>query len=167
MHDGYWYKSGAGGLIARTLLRLFQFITALVVLILYALDLRDIPSARNSQWIYAEVVAVLSIMTVICHLFFTVTRYMWYTWDWVLAVLWAALLGVFMSMHTKDTGGQDVQPASGRARVAQWFDLIGMILWLCTAILGFAWCCGTRKMKRRIEQDHAKVEETEMGRVTL
>ncbi|KAM0286500.1 hypothetical protein ACHAQH_000927 [Verticillium albo-atrum] len=165
MHDGYWHKGGAGGLIARTVLRTLQFLFALVIAILYGIDTRNDASTRNSQWIFAIVAAVLSMLTVLLHLFITVTRYGWCVWDWVVAVFWAAVTGVFGTLYL---GGdyatkEGIPPPSSRMKAAVWLDLISMLLWIASGLLSSIWCCGTRKMRRRIEQDHAKLEEGQHG----
>ncbi|KAF3345483.1 PWWP domain-containing protein2 [Verticillium dahliae VDG2] len=164
MHDGYWHKGGAGGLIARTILRTLQFLLALVIAILYGIDTRDDPSTCTSQWIFAIVAAVLSMVTVVLHLFITVTRYGWCVWDWVVAVFWAAITGVFGTLYLAGQYKQEgLPPASGRMKVAVWLNLVNMLLWIVTGLLSTIWCCGTRKMRRRIEQDHAKLEQGQLG----
>lgn len=161
MHDGYWHKGGAGGLVVRATLRTLQFLFALVIAILYGIDTRDHASARTSQWIFAIVAAVLSMLSVLLHLFITVTRYGWCAWDWVLAVFWAAVTGVFGTLYLSGNWEEmeGAPPPSGRMKAAVWLDLISMLLWIATGLLSTIWCCGTRKMRRRIEQDNAKLEE--------
>ncbi|CAI7642238.1 unnamed protein product [Penicillium palitans] len=131
--DQYWHKGGICGLVCRAALRTLQFVLAVTVAGIYGVDLAHATQTNqhaHAEWIYAEFVAAISAITCILHCFVTVTRVGWSAWDGVLFVLWLAQ----------------------RMRVAVWLDLISMLLWFATTVLGIAWCIRTRKVTRRTDQ---------------
>ncbi|KAF4770335.1 hypothetical protein HAV15_013021 [Penicillium sp. str.  len=131
--DQYWHKGGICGLVCRAALRTLQFVLAVTVAGIYGVDLAHATKTNqhaNAEWVYAEFVAALSAITCILHCFVTVTRVGWSAWDGVLFVLWLAQ----------------------RMRVAVWLDLISMLLWFATTVLGIAWCIRTRKVTRRTDR---------------
>lgn len=84
----------------------------------------------------------------------TVTRVAWSAWDGVLFVLWLAQVGVFGSAYTSSVQVEYANATLSitRMRAAVWLDLISMVLWFITTILGIAWCIRTRKFTRRVDQ---------------
>lgn len=170
--DQYWHNSGPCGLITRTALRTLQFTLAIITAGLYGADLSHSTKTSNhagSEWIYAEVVAALSAITCIVHCFATVTRVGWCTWDFVLFVLWMAQTGVFGNIYVRKDVQRDYMHATGslgRMRAGVWVGLVCMVLWLGTFVLAVGWCCRTRKVVRRTDQETAnKTEEnaTKLG----
>jgi hypothetical protein len=156
MNDHYWHNGGSGGLFVRAGLRTLQFVLAAMVAGLYGIDLKHATTEHTragTEWVYAEVVACLSMLTCIVHCFVTVKRVAWCTWDWVLMVLWAALTGVFGTMYIGDKklldDGTKLTLSITRMKIAVWIDLISMMLWLATAVLGITWCISTRRVTRR------------------
>ncbi|KAJ6131777.1 hypothetical protein N7471_006992 [Penicillium samsonianum] len=155
--DQYWHKSGLCGVISRATLRTLQFVFAVTVAVLYGVDLAHSTKSNNrahSEWIYAEFVAALSAMTCIVHCFITVTQVGWSAWDGVLFVLWLAQVGVFGTIYTShvNTKYENATLSIPRMRAAVWIDLVNMVLWFATMVLGIAWCIRTRKVRRGTDQ---------------
>ncbi|OQD88774.1 hypothetical protein PENANT_c003G07296 [Penicillium antarcticum] len=155
--DYYWHKSGVYGVISRAALRTLQFAFAVIVAGLYGVDLAHATKTNNhahAEWIYTEFVAALSALTCIMHCFFTVTQVAWSAWDGVLLVLWLAQVSVFGTIYISGnkTGYEDATLSVPRMRAAVWVDLINMLLWLTTTVLGIAWCIRTRKVTRRTDR---------------
>lgn len=141
-------------MVVRAILRILQAIFAIIVMILYGIDLRhatNIHARPNSQWIFAQVAAALSLITCIAHLFITVTRRGWFVWDWVVAILWAALFGVFGSIYigNKMPSGETGFVTSRERMIAgAYIDMINMLLWLGTSVHGIVWCVSVRRASR-------------------
>jgi hypothetical protein len=157
MIDQYWHKSGVCGLFTRAALRTLQFVLAVTVAGLYGVDLARATKTKqhaNSEWVYAEFVVALSAITCIVHCFVTVTHVAWSAWDGVLFVLWLAQVGVFGTIYSPNVKGEYQHAANSTARMhaAIWIDLINMLLWFTTTVLGIAWCIRTRKVTRRTDQ---------------
>ncbi|KAI1453538.1 hypothetical protein F4805DRAFT_442981 [Annulohypoxylon moriforme] len=158
--DQYWDNKGYTGLVLRGVLRSLQFIFAIVVAILYGIDLHNATVAStgiDSSWIYAEFVVAVSMLTCILHLFLAVTRFIWCLWDWVVFILWVAQFGVFGTIYIggkQDNDVPDFKPSTSRMHAAVWIDMISMVLWFASAVQGIAWCVvlsRTRKGARDVE----------------
>ncbi|KAJ5943443.1 hypothetical protein N7516_003611 [Penicillium verrucosum] len=155
--DQYWHRSGLCGVISRATLRTLQFVFAVTVAGLYGVDLAHYTKSHkhaHAEWIYAEFVAALSALTCIVHCFVTVTQVGWSAWDGVLFVLWLAQVGVFGSAYTSHvkTKYENATLSIPRMRAAVWIDLVNMLLWFATMVLGIAWCIRTRKVRRGTDQ---------------
>ncbi|KAJ5573898.1 uncharacterized protein N7459_008325 [Penicillium hispanicum] len=156
--DQYWHKQGVCGLVSRAILRTLQFVFAITVAGLYGVDLAHatkVNTTAPAEWVYAEVVATFSAITCIVHCFVTVVHVAWSAWDGVLFVLWLSQTGLFGNIYissAKSDYYQHVTMSVPRMRVAVWIDLVNMLLWFATFILGIAWCCRTRKITRRTDQ---------------
>lgn len=86
---------GLIGVILRTALRIIQMIIALVIAGIYGQDLRKAQSANepaDSRWVFAEVVAGLSIITAIVYLVPVIKSTKYFAWDAVLLYVHPALL---------------------------------------------------------------------------
>ena len=158
--DQYWHETGFTGVVARAGLRTLQFVFAVVVAGLYGVDLHfasERKESAESAWIYAEVVAALTILTCATHCFVTVKRVVWIFWDFVLCVLWAAQFGVYATIYLQsrtqaEAQGREEYDATSsvtRMKVAVWIDLINMVLWLASFVQGIAWCCVARRITRK------------------
>ena len=166
-------------------MRIMQFIFAIIVAILYGLILMDASKASSSDlvcepsdWAYAEVVAGLSGITCLLHLFIKVNfkRVGWCiaycTWDGVLFILWLAQTAIFGSAYySAFTPFQQLGNVTCM-RAAVWIDLVNMLLWLASTGLAIAWCISARRFAHRtdLEQDdgadkrlHAGYEDDEYG----
>lgn len=156
MTDQYWHTTGPAGLYIRAAFRTLQFLLAIIVAALYGVDLHNSTRTHthaNSDWVYAEVVAALSILTCAAHCFLTIRHVAWTVADWVLFFLWVAQVGVFGTIYI---GGQEngmvidgSADATRRMRAAVWFDIVNMVLWFSTAMSGIVWCCVKRRVTRR------------------
>ncbi|KAI1393362.1 uncharacterized protein F4822DRAFT_439445 [Hypoxylon trugodes] len=159
--EQYWNKTGLTGLVARSLLRTLQVIFAIVVAILYGLDLYDTAFASTgkiSSWIYAEFAVAVSLITCILHLFVAATRFAWCLLDWVVFILWVVQFGVFGTLYIGGRYKSDVpdsEPSISRMQVAIWIDMVNMLLWLASALQGVAWCVIVRKERRRARREEA------------
>ncbi len=155
--DQYWHRSGLCGVISRATLRTLQFVFAVTVAGLYGVDLAHSTKSNNhahAEWIYAEFVAALSALTCIVHCFVTVTQVGWSAWDGVLFVLWLAQVGVFGNAYTSHVNPEyeTATLSIPRMRAAVWINLVNMVLWFATMVLGISWCIRTRKVKRGTDQ---------------
>lgn len=167
MLDQYWHPSGLCGLLARTALRTSQFAFAFAALAagLYGADLaRATHSSTHAptNWIYAEVCAALSALTCVVHCFATVTNVAWCVWDFAVCdfavcVLWAAAFGVFGPAFLGGRAEGDAGEEWGltgdvRMRMAVGVDAVCMVLWFVTAVMGCAWCCRARRVRRKADK---------------
>lgn len=164
--DRCLHHSGTHGLTC-TALRTLQFTLAITIAGLYGVDLANSTksnSPAHSEWIYAETAACLSAITSIVHCFAGATHVGWYTWDFVLFVLWMAQTGVFGNIYLSTNVRDDYIKATSsmdRMKAGIWISLVCMILWLGTFILGMGRCIQARKGMRRADQ--ASADETERG----
>ncbi|KAJ5411306.1 uncharacterized protein N7487_005665 [Penicillium crustosum] len=161
--DQYWHRSGLCGVISRATLRTLQFVFAVTVAGLYGVDLAHSTKSNNhahAEWIYAEFVAALSALTCIVHCFVTVTQVGWSAWDGVLFVLWLAQVGVFGKAYTSHVNPEyEIATLSiSRMRAAAWINLVNMVLWFATMVLGILWCIRTRKVKRGMDESGVATE---------
>jgi hypothetical protein len=163
--DQYWHKGGVCGLISRSALRTLQFVFAITVAALYGVDLAHATKTNSTaptEWVYAEFVSAVSAITCIVHCFITVVHVAWSACDGILFVFWLAQVGVFGTLYSSGVKTKYYENATlsiPRMRAAVWIDLINMILWFATFVLGIAWCCRTRKVTRRTDS----CEDAEMG----
>ncbi|KAK4502691.1 hypothetical protein PRZ48_006117 [Zasmidium cellare] len=148
--DGH--KAFAIKLISRTLQCLF----AIIVIILYAVDLAKFSSANAgapAAWIFAEVVATASLITCALHYFYTLESGWWTILDFVLCVLWSAQAGYFGTCFLQDddrnipfeieniTNRQNMKGGAG-------MGLACVILWLATFVQALVMRCKLHRKKR-------------------
>ncbi|KAI8692007.1 MARVEL domain-containing protein [Fusarium sp. Ph1] len=152
----YWANVGLTGVMSRALFRALQCLFAVVVAILYGLDLQKATSKHleaDSRWIYAEFVAGVSMTICIIHLFFTATSCGWTILDGMVSVLWLAQFGVFASQLLSDnTPLYDAKfyASESRMKAAVWINLISMLLWFATTVLGTMRCCARRRKAKML-----------------
>ena len=83
-------RSSSGGVVGaliRLVLRFFQFILAITVAGLYGVDLHAANKAgayTDGKWVFAEIVAGLSAVTVLVYGIPFFKSYWAFGWDWVL-----------------------------------------------------------------------------------
>ncbi len=80
-------SGGVFGALIRLILRFFQFVLAITVAGLYGVDLHNAKNAgayTDGKWVYAEVVAGLSAVTVLIYGIPFFKSYWAFFWDWVL-----------------------------------------------------------------------------------
>ncbi|KAK4900988.1 hypothetical protein LTR27_002171 [Elasticomyces elasticus] len=163
-------KSTSGGLpgaLARIFLRFLQLVFAVTVAGLYAVDLQDVKHIHDyklgnygvwiySRWVFAEVVAILSIITVLVYAVPFVKSSWGFAWDWCLFILWTALFGLFARVFIPASDSADAYRLAYpypydryipmvirivvRMKRAVWIDLVNMLLWFVTAVYStFIW----------------------------
>ncbi|KAK1070066.1 hypothetical protein LTR74_004463 [Friedmanniomyces endolithicus] len=135
-------SGGLPGALARLTLRFLQFVLAITVAGLYGVDLHHAQEAHaytDGKWVFAEVVAVLSIVTVLVYAVPFVKSWWGFGWDWVLFILWTALFGLFGKIYIP-AHPTPRQAGQIRMKHAVWVDLVNMLLWLVTACYStFIW----------------------------
>jgi hypothetical protein len=151
-------SGGMVGALVRLILRFLQFILAITVCGLYAVDLHTAHEKggyTDGKWVYAEVVGGLSAFTVLIYGLPFFKSYWAFGWDWVLFILWTALFGIFgkifIPAHPTPKQGAQI-----RMKHAVWVDLVNMLLWLITAIYSTMIWLSARK-GRSLHTGRAKV----------
>lgn len=110
MVNKYQTTGGLRGNIIRGTLRALQCIFAAAIAGIYGPDLAHAFSTNSiaaSQWVFAEAVAALSIITCFAHSFGLNQKVWWAVcvlWDWIVAVLWVALFGTFATLFLGQAG---------------------------------------------------------------
>ncbi|WZH40725.1 uncharacterized protein QYS62_001663 [Fusarium acuminatum] len=160
----YREKKRLAGLISHAVLRILQCIFAVVVAVLYGLDLAQATkdNARaDASWVYAELVAGVSIIICIMQLFCMTAVWYWGLLDALISILWLAQFGVFASIYLGAEGDKEFVPVSrGRMQAAVWVNLISVLLWFTTTLYGIIGCCA------RFRKSRQKVGSVEMGSVS-
>lgn len=149
----YREQKGLPSLAFRAAIRTLQCTFAIVVAILYGLDLSQATNNNTkagSAWVYAELVAGVSIIFCLVHLFFAPAVWYWGLLDIPLFVLWLAQFGVFASIYLRarerpDDDAFSAVVSRSRMRAAVWVNLVNMLLWSATTVQGFIGCCARRK----------------------
>lgn len=80
-------SGGVFGALIRLILRFFQFVLGITVAGLYGVDLHAANKAdayTDGKWVYAEVVAALSVVTVLIYGIPFIKSYWAFAWDWIL-----------------------------------------------------------------------------------
>lgn len=134
-------------------LRILQFIFAILVAGLYGVDLAHFTKVNahaDAEWIYAEFVAAVSAIICVIFSFMTSIHVAWSILDAAIFVLWSAQVGVFGSIFypTLWPGYIGSTISVTRMRAAVWIDLVNMVLWLLTSVLRIAWRIHARKHSR-------------------
>ncbi|KAM5526325.1 hypothetical protein FOXYSP1_02369 [Fusarium oxysporum f. sp. phaseoli] len=159
-------KKSVAGPISRLVIRTLQCIFAIVVAVLYGLDLQhatDHNARAGSAWIYAELVAGISMTICMMDLLFTTASWYWCLLDGLVFILWVAQFGTFASIYLgtgdlREDQGFERLVSGGRMRAAVWVNLVSMFLWLATTTQGIVVCCGHRK-KPQLKGDSIKQKE--------
>lgn len=124
--------------------RAIQIILALTVSGLYGLNISN-HERWQSRWIFAEVVAGLSVITALLYAIPLISRIpSVFVWDSILFLLWIAVFGVFgqMYINVDSTGNSSLR----RMKNAVWIDLANAICWLISAIgMAIFWYWRKRK----------------------
>jgi hypothetical protein len=151
-------------------LRSAQTLLTLTSLIIYAITLAGSPE-DDSAYIYAIICCTLTLLTLAVYSIPSFPTRKFFLWDFVVAVLWAALGGVF-GMKFLRNGGDGDGGANGTAmKVAVGNDLVVMGCWILTCLLG---CIGyvrakvqERKQRREGKEVEAMLEGQERGVVEV
>lgn len=128
--------------IANLALRSLQIIFALAVVGLYAQDLnkaRKVGKYSDSKWGFATAVGALSAITALLYallplLIRSFTTVILCGWDFILFILWVAVFGIFGNMYIKENA--EGNGGIMRMKNAVWIDLINMLLWFVSGIVG-------------------------------
>ncbi|KAK1452598.1 hypothetical protein CCUS01_10829 [Colletotrichum cuscutae] len=157
----------AASYLAFSVLHFFQFVLAVTVCGLYAVDLnraRSEGSYTDGKWgvsdaetrtnnapkkqVFAVVVGALSAVTALLYFIPFILRFaiVW-IWDAILFILWIALFGLFGNMYIKENAEGD----SGirRMKNAVWVDLANALLWLISALATAAYWWRHRERRTR------------------
>ncbi|KAJ9652285.1 hypothetical protein H2198_008460 [Neophaeococcomyces mojaviensis] len=132
-----WQFSNIWNAICRFILIIF----ACVVIGYYASDLRAAQKEAkysDSKWVYAVVVGCMAAIT--AFIFMIISIFVQYRacailfpWEWILFILWVAVVGIFASMYMHENPEMD----SGvhAMRIASIFDIVNMLLWFIAAVV--------------------------------
>ena len=154
-------NSSSGGVVGaciRLFLRFFQFVLALTVCGLYAIDLHagnQAGTPADGKWVYAVAIGGISAVTCLVYAIPMFKSYWAFGWDWILFVLWTAVFGLFGKIYipAHPKASQDRQV---RMKNAVWVDLACMLLWLVTAVYStLIWFRG--RNSRSLHTGRAKV----------
>jgi len=128
--------------IVNLVLRFLQLIFAIAVIGLYAQDLNKARKEKkysDGKWVFATVVGSFSAVTALIFMIIPILISYWtvailFAWDLILFILWCAVFGLFGSMYIHANAQMD----SGvqRMKNAVWIDLICLLLWFITGLLG-------------------------------
>lgn len=156
-------------------LRSIQTLLSLTVLILYATALSRAPQ-KPSSYVYAILCSTTTLLTLCIYCVPNVPVSKFFVWDFILAVLWAALSGVFGMIYLEKGGEARTEwvESSNKEtgmKVAVVFDLVGMVCWMMTAGWG---CIGyyknaleVRRVRKEQKQTDKMLEGQERGRVDM
>ena len=149
----------------RLTIRLLQLAFAMASGISYAIELDHRYSAETTNFIYAQFVFSVTLITLIID---SITvRYYRFIWifEFTLAVLWIACFGLFYNVYLAG----EVEAAYavvdlGRMKAAVWCDLINALLWLASALFSSIMCCSGMKaaIKGRLERRRQKKEQNKL-----
>ncbi|OBS25967.1 hypothetical protein FPOA_06499 [Fusarium poae] len=141
------------GMILHVVLRILQCIFAVVVAILYGLDLQLATTSHaraDASWVYAEVVAGLSMISCIMQMFFMTAVWYWCLLDALISILWLAQFGVFASLFLGGSPKVQLAPTPiDRMRAAVWVNLVCVVLWFSATMYGAIGCCARFKRSRQ------------------
>lgn len=141
-------------------LRSIQTLLTLTVLILYATAVTKHPEA-SSSYIYALICSTITLLTLTIYSLPKVSTRKFFLWDFVLAVLWAALGGVFGMIYLNNSERADEwtedRETSMKAAVA--CDLVVMVCWVVTAGWGCLGYCKNAVQARRAKKERKEVDE--------
>ncbi|KAH0098649.1 hypothetical protein KCU60_g10591, partial [Aureobasidium melanogenum] len=99
--------------------RAIQTLLTLTTLVLYATALAKHPEAPSS-YIYAMICSTTTLLTLFIYSLPQFPTIRFFLWDFVLAVLWAALAGVFgmIYLNNSEKGDERIQDMEMRMRAA-------------------------------------------------
>ncbi|KAI5362081.1 hypothetical protein Slin15195_G057310 [Septoria linicola] len=159
-----WYQNTSQDLGFRLAIRILQFALALTSMVIYSRDLRAFTAANvhaPASWIYAEVVAALSIIVCAWCVFKNVHhRVLRLMLDFVIAVLWSAQAGYFGIVYWQDDGrGNESRPPQAnekRMKDAVAVALVCVGLWMVSWFQSVVWRC--QALKQRLRNRRARKE---------
>ncbi|KAG9957893.1 hypothetical protein KCU61_g8767, partial [Aureobasidium melanogenum] len=142
------------------ILRAIQTLLSLTTLGLYATALAKHPEAPSSC-IYAIICSTTTLLTLTIYSLPKFPTIKFFLWDFVLAVLWAALGGVFGMIYLSDSEKEDerIQDIETRMRAAVACDLVVMVCWVVTAGWGCLGFCKAALAARRTRKEQKEAEK--------
>jgi len=131
--------------IINLVLRFLQLVFALAVVGLYAQDLnkaRKEDKYSDGKWVFATVVGSLSAVTALIFMILPIlisstTIAILFAWDAILFILWCAVFGLFGSMYIH--ANPEMDSGIQRMKNAVWVDLVCLLLWFITSVIGAIW----------------------------
>lgn len=125
------------GSILRLVMRFFQLIMGIVVIGLYAQDLRRAHNQGvkyDSKWMYATVTGTLAAFWAIVCMLPLVKAWFFFAVDFVMFILYVTAFGIFGKMYINEDpeGNGGIQ----RMKNAVWILLVNMLLWFFTFVYG-------------------------------
>ncbi|TKW56630.1 hypothetical protein CTA1_3258 [Colletotrichum tanaceti] len=141
----------AASYLAFSVLHFFQFVLAVTVCGLYAVDLNKARSQgdyTDGKWVFAVVVGALSAVTALLYFIPFILRFaIAWVWDAILFILWIAVFGLFGSMYIRENAEGD--GGIQRMKNAVWVDLANALLWLISALATAAYWWRHRERRTR------------------
>jgi hypothetical protein len=156
--------------LSRLALGLLQFAFALASGISYAIELDHRYSASTTNFIYAEVVFGLTLLTLIIECI--TVRYYRFVWavEWTLAILWIVCFSLFYGVYLSGEPPADYAVVDfGRMRLAGWCNLFNAVLWLASALFSSVKACseikatGVKVGEEKVEEGRQKTSQQNQG----
>lgn len=143
-------------------IRSIQTLLSLTVLILYATALSKAPQ-EPSSYIYAILCSTTSLLTLFIYCVPNVPSSKLFLWDFILAVLWAALSGVFGMIYLGKGGeasNEWVESSNKETgmKVAVVCDLVVMVCWMITAGWGCIGYCKNALEVRGVRKEQKEAD---------
>lgn len=154
-------------------LRSIQTLLSLTTLGLYATALSKHPE-ESSSYIYAVICSTTTLLTLAIYSIPKSPTRNLFLWDFVLAVLWAALAGVFGMIYLEGegkAGDEWVEHDKKSMKAAVACGLVVMVCWMVTAV----WGCtgyskavlGARRLRKEQKEAGKMLEGQERGCVEI
>jgi hypothetical protein len=149
--------------------RISQFVFALATGICYAVELGhgSISSHGNTNYIYAEVVFGLSLITLIIEAW-TIRQYR-LTWiiEWTLCLLWFVVFAVFyMAYYAMPIEPQYTKADITRMKNLVWVDLVNALLWMSSALFSTTMCCSGLRAKVRGKTEEWRIRRQKKNTIS-
>ena len=166
-----WYRSTSQDLGFRLGVRILQFALAVTTMVLYSRDLRAFTAANvhaPPAWIYAEVVAALSIMVCIWCAFVNVKYHtLRLSLDFAIAILWASQAGYFGKLYWADDGlGNKDRPELANEKKMNHAVTVGLVclgLWMFSFCQSVVWRCQAIKQSWRNRKAKKEAKRQMLG----
>ena len=146
-------------------LRSTQAILSLTSLILYATALASSPD-EDSAYIYALVCCTITLLTLVIYSIPSFPTRKFFLWDFAVAVLWAALSGYFGMIFLEHDGevqsGDDRGANKTAMKAAVGVDLVVMVCWVMSCLLGCVGYCRAKlqaRRQRKVDKEAGKMLE--------
>jgi len=149
--------------LAPLVLRSTQAVLSLTSLILYAVVLSASSPDENSAYIYALVCCTITLLTLVIYFIPSFPTRKFFLWDLTVAVLWAALSGYFGMIYLGGDGevqsGDDGAANKTAMKAAVGVDLVVMVCWVVSCLLGCVGYCRAKVQARRQRKENKEAGE--------